>query len=615
MELTIEYLDLSSNISDDNENGKTACLNLNLADEHSENEEDMIVSLPKLDPEEMGQLSNIWFPFKRKHTFNLKSQHSAFILIKYFVSVSRCCHSQGVPQFTFNQRFKEWIAEHIEPHLNDEVLYPGLGAVLRILETIEKENKSTRSSKQSHSIKSSRDSLKPKKANAPTADPKLATLPKASQIASKTGQVESKPKEKLNFFQQFFDRNLADAVDNDEKNPDLKGDENFKVKRKNYIIAAVAVSVILMVFVCIVAIMTKNIREICKGRAQQKKLKKRRQKELEREVGGSTGPLSLGKNRYRKQPKRSHEEEGLTTTASSTVSKESMTDVQQYQYEYGSKYDCRPEPSAMFFPMCKQRPPPYNRQISRDSSPQTKPAKPTVSKQSRRSKAGTELCQNCGQQLPGRNQVGGRDYVNYCFCKSRESLGEPPPTIEPTRQPSPPPIFQSKSPQKPQLTTCLRLPTPPKPRRRLSPRIKPVQPSLSPPKFSISKKNKPAKETSFRLGSPKKSSMKKTKSKLGETRVVLRQDLPCQCPSNSKCKHSPGNFESKSSTHSLESSPSTAEHTTAAKHRDSLQPAAGPSQNRSSPPRKHPPSKSCPNFGRKHEFVSTSWETLDSKRE
>lgn len=118
------------------EQDETSCVHLDLSDDRSENDDEMIVSLPKLDLEEKGLLTNIWLPFKRKKTFNLRSVYSAFIVLKYFETVSRCYKFEGICQKGFNSRLKDWLQENIESHLDDDILYPGLGAVSRILQTV-----------------------------------------------------------------------------------------------------------------------------------------------------------------------------------------------------------------------------------------------------------------------------------------------------------------------------------------------------------------------------------------------------------------------------------------------------------------------------------------------
>jgi hypothetical protein len=121
------------------ENGEEemkACVNLMLNQDDTDNDEDMLVALPKMEVEETEDLSTIWLPFKRKHIFNIHSRSSAFILFRYYVQVSKCYSYQGAQQAIFNKKLGRWIQENVLPYLNDDKLYPAFGAVLRILETV-----------------------------------------------------------------------------------------------------------------------------------------------------------------------------------------------------------------------------------------------------------------------------------------------------------------------------------------------------------------------------------------------------------------------------------------------------------------------------------------------
>jgi hypothetical protein len=112
-----------------------ACGNLAM-NSNDDDDEEMLVALPKMEVEENEELSTIWLPLKRKHIFNIKSRTSTFILFRYFVMVTQCHRYQGINQGTFNRKLKLWIVENVLPFLDDEEAYPAFGAVLRILETI-----------------------------------------------------------------------------------------------------------------------------------------------------------------------------------------------------------------------------------------------------------------------------------------------------------------------------------------------------------------------------------------------------------------------------------------------------------------------------------------------
>lgn len=132
--INIEPLNLKEVSSE--EDAMKACGNLALNQNDDDNEEDMLVPLPKIETEETADLSTIWLPLKRKHIFNINSRTSAFILFRYFVLVSQCYGYQGISQGIFNRKLKAWILEEVLPYLEDEKLYPAFGAVLRILETV-----------------------------------------------------------------------------------------------------------------------------------------------------------------------------------------------------------------------------------------------------------------------------------------------------------------------------------------------------------------------------------------------------------------------------------------------------------------------------------------------
>lgn len=112
------------------------CANLAMNQNDDDNEEDMLVPLPKIETSQDENLSTIWLPLKRKHIFNINSKTSAFILFRYYVMVTQCFRYQGINQSIFNRKLKVWISENVIPYLDDDELYPAFGAVLRIMETI-----------------------------------------------------------------------------------------------------------------------------------------------------------------------------------------------------------------------------------------------------------------------------------------------------------------------------------------------------------------------------------------------------------------------------------------------------------------------------------------------
>lgn len=146
MDPITDFSQLAINISPLNipkpndEEAMKICSNLAMNQNDEDNEEDMLVPLPKIETSEDENLSTIWLPLKRKHIFNIQSKTSAFILFRYYTMVTQCYLYQGINQSIFNRKLKIWISENVIPYLDDDQLYPAFGAVLRIMETIRDEN-------------------------------------------------------------------------------------------------------------------------------------------------------------------------------------------------------------------------------------------------------------------------------------------------------------------------------------------------------------------------------------------------------------------------------------------------------------------------------------------
>lgn len=120
-----------------NDSATQPCVNLILTEDDTDSEDaEMIVSLPKIEMEPNEELTNVWLPFKRKHNFNFNSETSAFILMRYYVAVIKCYKFQGMPPIKFQHRFSKWISENILSFIYDGNFYPGLGAILRIVESL-----------------------------------------------------------------------------------------------------------------------------------------------------------------------------------------------------------------------------------------------------------------------------------------------------------------------------------------------------------------------------------------------------------------------------------------------------------------------------------------------
>lgn len=122
--------------------GPTGCARLEMLPANDGDENVMLVALPKLEADciENG-LSNIWLPFRKRRNYDLRSPKSAYIIMRFYETVTRCYQSQSMPQEAYNYKFIAWINENLKPHLSDEEFYPGLGGVLRIVEKLRKGRK------------------------------------------------------------------------------------------------------------------------------------------------------------------------------------------------------------------------------------------------------------------------------------------------------------------------------------------------------------------------------------------------------------------------------------------------------------------------------------------
>ncbi|XP_022212579.2 uncharacterized protein LOC111067656 isoform X2 [Drosophila obscura] len=100
----------------------------------------MIVPLPRLEPVDgYGYLTNIYLPLKQRRIYNLRSPHSAFVLVKFFQTVTQCYRFQGMCQKAYNRKLRNWIRESLQLHYKDEVFYPGLGGILQVYELLQNE--------------------------------------------------------------------------------------------------------------------------------------------------------------------------------------------------------------------------------------------------------------------------------------------------------------------------------------------------------------------------------------------------------------------------------------------------------------------------------------------
>ncbi|XP_017781323.1 PREDICTED: uncharacterized protein LOC108566112 [Nicrophorus vespilloides] len=91
--------------------------------------------------------SAIAVPFKTFGLRNLESRVSAYILVKFYVAVSKCMASRHVDEqdvHKFNTNVYAFIMAKVMPHLCDDKFYAAFGGVLRILETIKQDGKSVK---------------------------------------------------------------------------------------------------------------------------------------------------------------------------------------------------------------------------------------------------------------------------------------------------------------------------------------------------------------------------------------------------------------------------------------------------------------------------------------
>lgn len=134
---------LNQSIGDNFDGDHPPCANLILSEEEDDVESPnrMLVALPKLEFGNEPVLGNVWLPFKRKHYFHLAHQSSAFILLRYYVAVRKCYSFKTASPKKFHRRLADWLSDRILPHIDDDTFYPGLGAILRIMDTLQTQGK------------------------------------------------------------------------------------------------------------------------------------------------------------------------------------------------------------------------------------------------------------------------------------------------------------------------------------------------------------------------------------------------------------------------------------------------------------------------------------------
>lgn len=145
-DVVIEPLQFDEDDQDNNE--PSYCMHLDMNIYHSAGSADkakMILALPKLEikdndafDEATDQLGNVWLPFRRKRVYDLRSQSSAYIVVKFYETVSNCYQYENLNSDCYDRKFKEWLLDNVHPHLSDDVFYPGLGAILRLSEYLKR---------------------------------------------------------------------------------------------------------------------------------------------------------------------------------------------------------------------------------------------------------------------------------------------------------------------------------------------------------------------------------------------------------------------------------------------------------------------------------------------
>lgn len=99
----------------------------------------VIIALPKvsIDRKTKSHPTEFHLPFKSKQYFDLNSKHSKLILITYYMQTIKCYRFRSQSEEKFQNNFYQWLLKYIEPLLDRPTLYPGLGAVLRIVQTMQ----------------------------------------------------------------------------------------------------------------------------------------------------------------------------------------------------------------------------------------------------------------------------------------------------------------------------------------------------------------------------------------------------------------------------------------------------------------------------------------------
>ncbi|XP_076163901.1 uncharacterized protein LOC143144905 [Ptiloglossa arizonensis] len=104
----------------------------------------IVIPLPFLDDE--VEPNSIALPFKKDSLQSLYVEHSAFVLVKYYVGSVKCIISKSKTKTeleSFNQEFSNWLQQSVRRRLDDEKWYPAFGGVLRVISTLEESGAET----------------------------------------------------------------------------------------------------------------------------------------------------------------------------------------------------------------------------------------------------------------------------------------------------------------------------------------------------------------------------------------------------------------------------------------------------------------------------------------
>ncbi|XP_044001644.1 uncharacterized protein LOC122847852, partial [Aphidius gifuensis] len=98
------------------------------------------VSVPMPILDDSQHPTSIALPFESDNLCSLFSEKSAFIIVKYFTTGSKCLASSSSAKMElerFEKQLHQWIEKSVNPHLHEETWYPAFGGILKIIVTLE----------------------------------------------------------------------------------------------------------------------------------------------------------------------------------------------------------------------------------------------------------------------------------------------------------------------------------------------------------------------------------------------------------------------------------------------------------------------------------------------